>query len=125
MIFFLFFFNRNVWINFFIFRSHIIDTFKNGQIESVDFTDSEMLRVEINEFVREFTRNYIKELLPVGSIFSDMNAVLTNAAFFKGSWQMKFDQQLTQTKAFNGLNNGNVEMMHIKEKFYHGLLRCK
>lgn len=105
-------------------RSRVIDVFKNNQIELVDFTDPEMVRTEINTFVSDFTQNYINELLSPGSVFANMNAILVNAAFFKGSWKTQFDKQMTRSKPFNGINKGDVEMMQIKGNFYHGSFNC-
>lgn len=102
------------------FRSHITDVFTSKQIETVDFTDPEARRAEINAFIQEATQNYIKDLLPLGSIQAYSKAVLANAAFFRGFWKTKFDK--TELKHFNGESSIPVEMMHVRGHFRYGLL---
>lgn len=94
--------------------------FTSKQLEVVDFSEPEARRTEINAFVENVTKQYIKELLPPGSIQSSTNAVLANAAFFKGFWKTKFDK--TEMKHFNGESSTPVEMMHVHGKFNVGVL---
>lgn len=104
------------------FRSHITDVFTSKQIETVDFSEPEARRAEINAFVQEVTQNYINDLLPPGSIQPYSKAILANAAFFKGFWKTKFDK--TEVKHFNSESSIPVEMMHVRGHFRHGLLHC-
>ena len=57
-------------------------------IETLDFQgEPDASRVIINDFVQDFTRDKIKDLLPQGSIKRDTVAVLTNALYFKALGQ--------------------------------------
>lgn len=92
-------------------------------IEALDFgAEPEQSRIYINEFVERVTKNNIKNLMPVGSIKTDTNAVLANAASFKGDWALKFDKENTKKKIFyeHGRLPVYVEMMTQKGNFNHG-----
>lgn len=92
-------------------------------IETMDFgAEPEESRNEINRFVERITKNNIKNLLPVGSIKTDTNAVLANAASFKGDWALKFDRENTKKKIFyeHGRLPVYVEMMKQKGNFNYG-----
>ena len=70
-------------------------------LKNVDFAASpEPVRLEINGWVEEKTRNRIKDLLPRGSVTGDTRLVLTNAIYFKGSWAAEFDSNLTVDAPF-------------------------
>lgn len=92
-------------------------------MEVMDFgAEPEQSRHRINEFVQRITKNNIKDLLPVGSIKTDTNAILTNAASFKGDWAAKFDKENTKKKLFyeHGRLPVYVEMMKQKGNFNYG-----
>lgn len=81
--------------------------------------EADKCRVEINKWVEDKTKNRIIDLLPEGSI-SDMTAlVLTNAIYFKGQWDSKFDEESTEVELFKTLTGKveSVDMMKIKSKF--------
>jgi serpin B len=76
-------------------------------------------RLEINNWVEEQTKNRIKDLLPQGSI-SDLTAlVLTNAIYFKGQWDNKFEETNTKQSQFITLEGNKVdcEMMNGQNKY--------
>ena len=81
--------------------------------ETLDFGNSKGARKRINEWVSKLTQELIPELLPPGSLDSSTELVLTNALYFKASWQTGFDPLLTQPGTFHALT-GEVEvpMMH-------------
>lgn len=98
----------------------------NENIETMNFAaEPEQSRQEINDFVERITKTNIKELLPVGSIKTDTNAVLANAASFKGDWAFKFDKQNTKKKIFyeHGRLPVYVEMMKQKGNFNYGKIQ--
>lgn len=97
----------------------------NENFETIDFiTEPEQSRYQINRFVQRVTKNNIKELLPIGSIKTDTNAVLVNAASFKGDWAFKFDKENTKKKIFyeHGTLPVYVEMMKQKGNFKYGVI---
>ena len=76
-------------------------------------------RLEINSWVEGETKNKIKNLLPEGSI-TDMTAlVLTNAIYFKGQWNSKFDEKNTADGFFITPSKEKVEcrMMNAQQKY--------
>lgn len=92
-------------------------------IEAMDFgAEPEQSRNYINQFVERITKDNIKNLLPAGSIKTDTNAVLANAASFKGGWSLKFDKENTKKKIFyeHGRLPVYVEMMKQKGNFNYG-----
>ena len=71
-------------------------------IAQVDFAHAaEAARVEINKWVSDATRNKIPELLGKRSVTSDTRLVLTNAVYFKASWQTQFQKYATKDGAFH------------------------
>jgi serine protease inhibitor len=93
-------------------------------IETLDFaTEPEESRDQINKFVEEVTKENIKNLLPPGSIGTDTNVVLANAAFFKGNWASKFDVEDTQKKIFyeHSRMPVYVDMMRQRGYFNYGI----
>lgn len=92
-------------------------------IETMDFgAEPEQSRAQINQFVERVTRNNIKNLLPAGSIKTDTNAILANAASFKGDWALKFDKENTKKTIFyeHGRLPVYVEMMKQKGNYNYG-----
>jgi serpin B len=79
----------------------------------LDFAQSEQARGTINSWVQEQTRDRIKNLLPKGSIDGSTALVLTNAIYFKASWQQTFDKSKTAPGNFRAATGDvSVDMMH-------------
>lgn len=107
-----------LWIaghEFGIFSHHFSHHF-----EKADFSNPERLRNTINTFVQQASDGHINDLLPPGSVSSNGNLVLVNAAYFKGAWQHPFENGGTKEKLFNGPTPENVDMMHVLNDFNHG-----
>jgi serpin B len=67
----------------------------------VDFVGAtEPARQEINGWVAEETRDKIPELIPPGLLDAATRLVLTNAIYFKGTWKLQFDPELTRDMPF-------------------------
>ena len=54
----------------------------------------------INAFIEEQTNDKIKDLIPSGVLDSSTRLVLTNAIYFKGTWQWEFDTSDTRDSDF-------------------------
>lgn len=68
----------------------------------VDFrTNAEAARQEINRRIEKDTNDKIKDLLPEGSVDSLTRMVLTNAIYFKGSWESQFKKDRTREGTFH------------------------
>jgi serpin B len=68
----------------------------------------EAARIRINDWVSEQTENKIKDLIPEGAINPLTVLVLTNAIYFKASWEYAFPEELTMDDTFTLLNGTRV-----------------
>lgn len=75
-------------------------------------------RIEINKWVESKTNDRIKDLLPDGSITDLTALVLTNAVYFKGQWDSKFNTENTTDGFFLTSSKEKVEcrMMNAQKK---------
>ncbi len=92
----------------------------SASVENVDFAnDTEGSRETINSWVAENTRNRILNLIPQGVIAADTKLVLTNAVYFKASWEHPFSEYTTSRGEFNLIDGSSVEipMMTQTERF--------
>ncbi|KAM0910163.1 hypothetical protein ACQ4PT_014316 [Festuca glaucescens] len=76
-----------------------------AEIRAVDFVegDREKIRGEINGWVAAATSNLIPEILPEGSLLEQTRFVLANAIYFKGTWENRFPEGLTEDLEFHRL----------------------
>jgi|SRR5450631_489515 len=85
-------------------------------LETVDFAHAPAAaRATINQWVATQTRGRIPEILGDGDLTPETNLVLTNAVYFKGTWEKPFPQEATQPRRFGGASN--VPMMAQAEVF--------
>jgi serpin B len=84
----------------------------------VNFGEPEAARQEINAWVEKQTQDKIKDLLGPNSL-NGATLVLTNAIYFKGSWDHAFSKARTlKADFFTGPEQKvSVDMMHLTEKF--------
>lgn len=69
---------------------------------------------EINQWASKYTDGMIKEIN--GAPFSENTvAVLLNAVYFDGKWEMPFDPEETEEQTFYGTVESTVDMMHLWE----------
>ena len=80
----------------------VINKYYGGKLTNLDFVgNTENSRTTINNWVAGQTNNKIQNLIPQGAIDGSTRLVLTNAIYFKGSWQTQFDKKNTQQADFN------------------------
>ena len=78
---------------------------------SMDFMgDPDGSRATINRWVEGKTHDRIKDLLPEGSIDPLTRLVITNAVYFKGTWDLQFDRNDTRPMDFRTLS-GTTEQV--------------
>lgn len=78
-----------------------VEKYFGGKATNLDFVnESEESRQTINSFIGEQTNNKIKNLIPTGFLNKMTRLVLTNAIYFKGTWQWKFDTSDTRGSDF-------------------------
>ncbi len=86
----------------------------------VDFKGAtEAARLTINHWVEQKTANKITDLLQPGSVRPTTRLVLTNAIYFKGSWQSQFDKAQTKEEDFHlsTTQNKKAPLMHREGGF--------
>lgn len=123
------------------FHKEFTDITKNyyqAGFKEVDFIkNTESARQTINGWVKEQTKDKIKELIKPDILSEDTRLVLTNAIYFKGKWVSPFKKEYTkpepfelitgeqvdvpmmsQTKMLNYFENEKVQVLEIPYKEY-------
>ncbi|NQU98463.1 serpin family protein [Candidatus Woesearchaeota archaeon] len=78
-----------------------VEKYYGGKVANLDFKqETEKSRQTINSFIEEQTNNKIKDLIPAGVLNSMTRLVLTNAIYFKGTWEWEFDKSDTREQDF-------------------------
>ncbi|MFH0875557.1 MAG: serpin family protein [archaeon] len=93
-----------------------VENYYGGKAANLDFIkESEKSRQTINAFIEEQTNNRIKDLIPTGVLDSMTRLVITNAIYFKGSWELEFDKSDTREQDFKVTQSEIVktQMMHM------------
>jgi len=96
-----------------------VEKYYGGKATNLDFVkESEKSRQTINSFIGEQTNNKIKDLIPAGFLNAMTRLVLTNAIYFKGTWQWEFDPSKTRNEDFKVTpdNLVKVPMMNMYPK---------
>jgi serpin B len=91
-----------------------------AELAELDFVrNAELARTQINAWVEQQTKERIKDLIPEGVLSSLTRLVLTNAIYFKGMWELEFDEKATKDAPFTVTagTKVTVPMMAQKSKF--------
>jgi len=91
-----------------------------GALFNVDFAgDAEGARTRINGWVAKQTADKIQNLIGPGVLGADTPLVLTNAIYFKGTWDSQFKKEATAKENFHvsAAQSVPVEMMHQTERY--------
>lgn len=92
--------------------SHMNDLFQS-EVKSIDMGAPDAASL-INKWVELKTKNRISNLIQ--ELDPGCAAVLVNALYFAGDWEVKFDKSQTTNENFNGTNGvHSVPMMHREE----------
>ena len=92
-----------------------------AKVKLLDFAGKpDESRRYINKWAADATEQTIKNLLAVGDITSQTALVLANAIYFKGSWLMPFNKNLTAARPFyvSKEDSVNITMMQTTGKFH-------
>ena len=92
-------------------------------ITALDFGDPEPARGKINTWVEEKTRGKITEIIPAGLLDSLTRLVLANAIYFKGDWEIKFDQERTSSAPFYKTAEEMFQVPMMQHKGRYGYAR--
>ena len=101
-------------------------------IQLADFIKNfDPVRLQINSWVSNQTKNKINDLLAPGSVNSSTRMVLVNAIYFKADWAVPFDANNTSDSTFNLLdgsqsqvkmmNNGELTLSYTKGEGYQAV----
>ncbi len=101
-------------------------------IQLADFIKNfDPVRLQINSWVSNQTKNKINDLLAPGSVNSSTRMVLVNAIYFKADWAVPFDANNTSDSTFNLLdgsqsqvkmmNNGELTLSYTKGDGYQAV----
>ena len=93
-----------------------VEKYYGGKAANLDFVgETEKSRQTINSFIEEQTNDKIKDLIPPGVLNSMTRLVLTNAIYFKGTWEWEFDKSDTREQDFKITPNNVVKtpMMYM------------
>ncbi len=94
-----------------------VEKYYGGKVANLDFVkETEKSRQTINSFIEEQTNNKIKDLISPGVLDELTRLVLTNAIYFKGTWEWEFDKSDTCEQDFKITPNNVVKtpMMFMK-----------
>jgi len=79
---------------------NIIETYYGGEISEVDYSKPEEAAGIINSWIEDKTNHLIKNLVSPAAITPDTTLILTNAIYFKGVWELRFDAANTTSREF-------------------------
>jgi serpin B len=82
----------------------LLATHHGAEVSTIDVTQPEVSRAEINQWVSDATQELIPELLPAGFINGNTTLVLTDAVYFKAQWQSIFGKYGTIDADFHNLD---------------------
>jgi serine protease inhibitor len=94
-----------------------VEQYYGGKVANLDFKqETEKSRQTINSFIEEQTNDKIKDLISPGLLSPMTRLVLTNAIYFKGTWEWEFDKSDTREKDFKitPTNIVKTPMMYMK-----------
>lgn len=93
---------------------HVVAAGFNSEVYPVDYRDADTVRLRINAWVEQATRDKIRDMIPPGALNALTRMVLVNAVYFKGDWASKFPVAATAEQPFflNKLASIPVSMMH-------------
>ena len=93
----------------------IIETYYGGKASEVEYGNPEEAARIINEWVENQTNNLIKDLVPTSAIDPVLTKlILTNAIYFKGIWQVQFDEVNTTDRDFTLSSADTVQVETMK-----------
>ncbi|KAK0396238.1 hypothetical protein QR680_001634 [Steinernema hermaphroditum] len=97
----------------------LIEKEYDGNFQLTDFSDSFKSSKIVNSWVSQATHGKIQDLINPSMIDSMTRMVLVNAAYLKGSWKTKFDENRTISEQFyqSPDHEKEVRMMNIRGKY--------
>ena len=93
-----------------------VEQYYGGKVTNLDFVnETEASRQTINTYIEQQTNDKIKNLIPKGVLGALTRLVLTNAIYFKGTWEWEFEKSKTYDEDFyiTSTNSVQTPMMHM------------
>ena len=93
--------------------------FFSSAAKALDFNHPAAAAAEINQWASDQTQGRITGIADGMIDPSLTDLILVNAIYFKGEWEIPFDQKLTRERRFHPANHAakNVPMMDVSAKF--------
>ena len=92
----------------------IIKEYYGGNTSNVEYANPEEAARIINEWVENQTNNLIKDLVPASAITDLTKLILTNAIYFKGIWQIQFEEINTTERDFTLSSSDIIQVETMK-----------
>jgi len=113
---------NSVWLQQgFTVQQGYLDFLAGNYGTGVRFTDfvttPDTSRQTINAWVATQTNGQIQNLLPQGTVDDGTRLALTNATWFKGSWQSPFTPALTANQPFHNHDGSSSSVPFMKQEF--------
>lgn len=98
--------------------SDLVEKRFGGTVNSLDFTNTQAAKDNINELAQRLTASQVKDV--VSAINTQTQMMLINAAFFQGPFALAFNANTTQDERFyiNKYNIVQVPMMFRSDKYH-------
>ena len=94
---------------------NIIETYYGGKASDIDYSDPQVAADIINDWVESQTNNLIKDLVPASAIDPILTMlILTNAIYFKGTWEIMFDEDNTTDRDFTNTDGDVTQVDTMK-----------
>ena len=94
---------------------NIIETYYGGKASDIDYSDPQVAADIINDWVESQTNNLIKDLVPASAIDPILTMlILTNAIYFKGTWEIMFDEDNTTERDFTNTDGDVTQVDTMK-----------
>ncbi len=90
-----------------------------AEMTALDFKNAEASRQTIHAWVATATNDKIKDLIPDGALNSLTRLVLTNAVYFKGTWETVFRQDATRPMPFHLAAANSVDVPTMFQNEHH------
>ncbi|XP_022122696.2 alaserpin [Pieris rapae] len=88
----------------------------NSEIRNIDFSQAQRAANEINSWVEDHTNKKIKDLVDPNSLDAATRAVLVNAIYFKGHWNVPFSPSATYDRPFYVTKDSTVTIPMMSQE---------
>ncbi|MEK6981324.1 MAG: serpin family protein [Candidatus Micrarchaeota archaeon] len=94
----------------------IVKNYYGAEATNVDFVNQlEQSRLMINNWIENETNQKIKDMIGPNDLDQNIRLIITNAIYFKGSWETKFDKSLTKEEDFEVTSTKIVKAQMMKK----------